>query len=245
MNPLPKRKIGFYEKYIKRCLDIICCILTLILLWWLYLIIAIMVKIKLGSPIIFKQPRPGIVGSDGQEKIFVLYKFRTMIDKKDSDGKLLPDEIRLTKFGKALRNTSLDELPEIFNILKGDMSIIGPRPQLVRDMVFMSDEQRMRHTTRPGLSGLAQINGRNAITWNEKFKWDLKYIKKIKFSSDLHIIFITIKKVFGKGKLAETAEEKKLNLDYGDTLLKFGVISQDVYEKKQQLAKKILKKKGM
>lgn len=155
-------KIGIYEKYVKRVIDIVCALAAIIVFSWLYLIVAILVKIKLGSPVLFKQPRPG-----KNEKVFNMYKFRTMTDEKDENGNLLPDEIRLTQFGKWLRSTSLDELPEAFNILNGSMSVIGPRPQLVRDMVFMTPEQRKRHTVKPGLSGLAQVNGRNAIGWEK------------------------------------------------------------------------------
>ena len=181
-----KRKQGFYEKYIKRLLDIICSLLAIVFFCWLYAIIAILVRIKLGSPVLFKQPRPGLINPrTGHEKIFDMYKFRTMTDQRSPDGELLPDDFRLTKFGAWLRSTSLDELPEAFCILKGDMSVIGPRPQLVRDMVFMSDEQRMRHTAKPGLSGLAQVNGRNAIDWEKKLNYDLEYIKDISFLGDL------------------------------------------------------------
>ena len=156
-------KQGIYEKYFKRLIDIFCSLAAIIVFCWLYAIVAILVRVKLGSQVLFKQPRPG-----KDEKIFNMYKFRTMTDERDENGNLLPDEVRLTKFGKALRATSLDELPEAFNILKGDMSVIGPRPQLVRDMVFMTDEQRKRHCVRPGLSGLAQVNGRNDIDWEDK-----------------------------------------------------------------------------
>ncbi len=160
-----QRDMGFYEKYIKRLLDIICSLLVIVIFCWLYAIIAIIVRVKMGSPVLFKQPRPGLIDpKSGRERIFDMYKFRTMTDERDADGNLLPDEQRLPKFGKMLRATSLDELPEAFNILKGDMSVIGPRPQLVRDMVFMDERIRMRHTAKPGLSGLAQVNGRNAIT---------------------------------------------------------------------------------
>ena len=155
-----KRKIGFYEKYIKRLFDIVCSLLAIIVFGWLYAIIAVLVKMKLGSPVLFTQPRPG-----KDEKIFKMYKFRSMTDERDENGALLPDEARLTKYGKWLRSTSLDELPEAFNILNGTMSVIGPRPQLVKDLVFMTPEQRMRHTAKPGLSGLAQVNGRNDISW--------------------------------------------------------------------------------
>ena len=159
-----------YNKYLKRIIDIICSLAAIIVFSWLYIIIGVLVRIKLGSPVIFKQPRPG-----KDEKIFTLYKFRTMTDERDEEGNLLPDDIRLTKFGKFLRSTSLDELPEAFNILLGHMSVIGPRPQLVRDMVFMTDEQRKRHTVRPGLSGLAQVMGRNGITWEEKIDFDIAH----------------------------------------------------------------------
>ena len=163
-----------YAKYIKRILDLILSLMALIVLMPLMIIIGILVRINLGSPIIFKQKRPG-----KNEKIFTLYKFRTMTDKRDIDGNLLPDEYRLTKFGKFLRSTSLDELPELINIIKGDMAIVGPRPQLIKDMIFMTTEQRKRHTVRQGLTGLAQVNGRNNLTWEEKINYDLKYINKI------------------------------------------------------------------
>ena len=163
-----ERKLGFYEKYVKRLLDIICSLLFIIIFSWLYLIIAIVVRLKMGSPVIFKQPRPGIV-KNGKETIFDMFKFRSMTGARDENGELLPDEKRLPKFGAMLRSTSLDELPEVFCILKGDMSVVGPRPQLVRDMVFMSDEQRMRHTAKPGLTGLAQVKGRKAGLGSEVY----------------------------------------------------------------------------
>ncbi len=172
-----QRKMGFYEKYIKRILDIICSLLALMAFSWLYLIIAIVVRVKMGSPVLFKQPRPGLI-KNGKETIFDMYKFRTMTDARDENGELLSDEVRLTKFGAWLRRTSLDELPEALSILKGDMSIIGPRPQLVRDMVFMSDEQRMRHTVKPGLSGLAQVKGRNLNSEIEKRKTVMEHYRK-------------------------------------------------------------------
>lgn len=233
-----ERKQGFYEKYIKRLLDIVCSLLFIILFCWLYAIIAIIVRIKMGSPVLFKQPRPGLV-MNGKETIFDMYKFRTMTDKRDANGNLLPDDQRLPKFGAILRSTSLDELPEIFCILCGTMSIVGPRPQLVRDMVFMSDEQRMRHTARPGLTGLAQVNGRNAITWEDKLNWDLKYIDKVSFIGDVKILFKTVASVFKRSGI--TDGENATALDYGDVLLKNNLISKKLYDLKQLEAKEILK----
>ena len=234
-----ERKRGFYEKYIKRLLDIICSLLAIIVFSWLYIIIAIVVRIKMGSPIIFRQPRPGLINpKTGRERIFEMYKFRTMTDERDVNGELLPDEARLPAFGRMLRATSLDELPEAFNILKGDMSVIGPRPQLVRDMVFMTDEQRMRHTAKPGLSGLAQVNGRNAVSWEDKLNWDLKYIENVSFIGDCKIVWMTVKKVFGKG---EKSEELDVTDDYGDALLKSGKISRENYEELQEHARELIK----
>ena len=231
------RKPGFYEKYIKRLLDIVCALAALIVFCWLYFIVAVLVRVKLGSPVIFKQPRPG-----KGEKIFNLYKFRTMTDERDENGNLLPDEVRLTRFGKALRATSLDELPEAFNILKGDMSVIGPRPQLVRDMVFMTPEQRQRHSVRPGLSGLAQTRGRNAISWDGKLATDLEYIQHVTFLGDVKIIFDTVKQVFFKQKGLEGSDvdEVELTDDFGDYLLKAGRVSENEYEEKQREARKLL-----
>lgn len=234
------RKMGFYERYIKRAIDIFCSGLAIIVFCWLYAIIALLVRIKLGSPVLFTQYRPGLIDpKTGKERIFKMYKFRTMTDKKDAEGNLLPDEVRLTKFGAWLRSTSLDELPEAFCILNGTMTLIGPRPQLVRDMVFMSEEQRMRHTAKPGLSGLAQVSGRNAISWEEKFEWDLKYIKKISFLTDLKIIFQTVEKAFVK-KEGITTNEMATAEDFGDYLLRNGKINQTEYNIGQLKAKKIL-----
>ena len=214
-----------YSKYIKRILDFILSLIALILLSPILLVTYILVLIKLGSPAIFKQQRPG-----KDEKIFTLYKFRTMTNKKDEEGSLLPDEKRLTKFGKFLRSTSLDELPELINILKGDMAIVGPRPQLIRDMLFMTDEQRKRHTVRQGLTGLAQVNGRNNVTWEEKINYDLEYIENITFLNDLKIIFKTIAKVFKKEDIStdgmETAE------DLCDYLLRTNKITKEEYDRK-------------
>lgn len=180
-----------YKKYIKRLLDFILSLCAIIVLSPVLLIVALLVRTKLGLPVIFKQERPGL-----NEKIFTLYKFRTMTDEKDEDGNLLPDDIRLTKFGKTLRSTSLDELPELFNILKGDMSIVGPRPLAVIYLPWYNEEEKHRHDARPGLTGLAQINGRNNTTWEKRFEYDLKYVNGINFFQDLIIIFETIQKVF-------------------------------------------------
>lgn len=182
-----------YRKYIKRPMDIILAFIAIILLSPVFLFIVFLVRVKLGSPVIFKQKRPGL-----NEKIFTMYKFRTMTDKRDKDGELLPDSVRLTKFGRLLRSTSLDELPELVNILKGDMSIVGPRPLLIQYLSLYNDRQKRRHEVRPGLSGHAQVNGRNAISWEEKFNLDVEYVDNMSFIGDWKIIFLTIKKVFVK-----------------------------------------------
>lgn len=189
-----------YQKFFKRPMDFILSLIAIIVLSPIILIVAILVRVKLGSPIIFKQDRPGL-----NEKIFTMYKFRTMTDEKDADGNLLPDSVRLTKFGKVLRSTSLDELPELFNILKGDMSIIGPRPLRIRYLPLYNKEQKRRHEVRPGLSGLAQVNGRNSITWGDKFKYDVIYIQNISFFGDWKIIILTLKKVFIKEGISSTS----------------------------------------
>ena len=187
------RKKGFYEKFIKRPQDLVLSLAALIILSPLLIAVAILVRIKLGSPVLFTQERPGL-----NEKIFKMYKFRTMTDEKDENGNLLPDNIRLTKFGKILRSTSLDELPELLNIIKGDMSIVGPRPLLVQYLELYNDHQKRRHEVRPGLSGHAQVNGRNAISWEDKFNLDVEYVDNVSFLGDWKIIFLTIKKVFVK-----------------------------------------------
>ena len=234
-----ERKCNFYELYIKRLIDIIFSLSAIIVFSWLYIIVAVLVRVKLGAPVLFKQSRPGKIDPQtGHETIFYMYKFRSMSDEQDENGNLLSDEMRLGKFGKALRATSLDELPEVFNILKGDMSVIGPRPQLVRDMVFMSDKQRLRHTVKPGLSGLAQVKGRNAITWEEKLYWDLEYIKKVTFWGDLKIMFETVVVVFRKEGV--TDGESATALDYGDALLKDGRVTQEKYDTLQEQAKSII-----
>lgn len=231
------KRQGIYQRYIKRLLDVVCALSALIVFGWLYVILAVLVRVKLGSPVLFTQPRPG-----KDEKIFKLYKFRSMTDARDEQGNPLPDEVRLTKFGKALRATSLDELPEAFNILKGDMSVIGPRPQLVRDMVFMTPEQRKRHTVRPGLSGLAQTRGRNALSWDGKLSTDLEYIQNVTFLGDLKIIFDTVKQVFfgEKGLEDSNVDEVDITDDFGDYLLKAGRVDQGEYERKQAEARELL-----
>lgn len=185
-------KNSFYARYIKRIVDIIISLLVIIIFCWLYLILAILVRVKLGSPILFKQARPG-----KDEKIFNLYKFRTMTDKRDAEGKLLPDKDRLTKFGNFLRKSSLDELPEFFNILKGDMSFIGPRPLLVEYLPYYTDREKLRHTVRPGLTGLAQVSGRNTVDWDTRFEIDAQYVENLNFLMDLKVIGLTFKTVFG------------------------------------------------
>lgn len=197
-----------YAKYIKRMLDFILSLIALIVLSPLMLIIGLLVRIKLGKPIIFKQKRPG-----KNEKIFTLYKFRTMTDEKDQNGNLLPDAKRLTKFGKTLRSTSLDELPELWNILKGEMAIVGPRPLLIEYLPYYTEEERHRHDVRPGLTGLAQINGRNTTEWSKRFKIDEDYINNITLNEDIYIIFYTIKKVIKKDNILVGEGHIMSNLD--------------------------------
>ena len=194
-------KGSIYRRFIKRPMDFSLALIAVIVLSPILLVVAILVRTKLGSPILFKQKRPGL-----NEEIFMMYKFRTMTDERDDKGELLPDSVRLTKFGKLLRSTSLDELPELFNILKGDMSIIGPRPLLVQYLPLYNEYQKRRHEVRPGLSGLAQTSGRNTISWEEKFNIDIEYVENISFIQDWKIIFLTIKKVFVReGINSETA----------------------------------------
>ena len=241
-----RREKGAYEKYIKRGLDIVCSLLALIVFFWLYALIALLVRWKMGSPVLFRQPRPGMIDpKTNRERIFCLYKFRTMSDARDENGNLLPDEVRLGKFGEWLRSTSLDELPEVLNILRGDMSVIGPRPQLVRDLVFMTDRQRMRHTAKPGLSGLAQVMGRNSITWEEKIDWDLKYIENVSFWNDAKIVWITFRKVFLRSGADKETDDVALAADYGDALLDAGKVSREEYDALQARAKEMLREYEM
>lgn len=195
-----------YKRFFKRPMDFILSLCAIIVLAPVLLIIAIMVRFKLGSPVLFKQKRPGL-----NEKIFTLYKFRTMTDKRDENGELLPDDIRLTRFGKFLRSTSLDELPELFNIIKGDMSVVGPRPLLIQYLPLYNNHQKRRHEVRPGLSGHAQVNGRNAISWEEKFALDVEYVDNVSFIGDWKIIFLTLKKAFMREDInSETAATMEL-----------------------------------
>ncbi|RYI28782.1 sugar transferase [Bacillus infantis] len=192
---------GIYRRFLKRPMDLTLSLIAIIVLSPILLVVAVLVRTKLGSPVLFKQQRPGL-----NEEIFMMYKFRTMTDERDKNGELLPDSVRLTKFGRLLRSTSLDELPELFNILKGDMSIIGPRPLLVRYLPLYNEHQKRRHEVRPGLSGLAQVSGRNTISWEDKFNLDVNYVDSVSFMNDWEIIFLTIKKVFVReGINSETA----------------------------------------
>ena len=227
------RPYGPYERYVKRPLDAVLAAGALIALSPVFAAVAVLVRLKLGSPVLVVQERPG-----RDEKIFKLYKFRTMTDERDENGELLPDEVRLTEFGKFLRATSLDELPELFNILKGDMSVVGPRPLLVRDMVFMTAAERQRHTVRPGLTGLAQVSGRNAIAWKDKLTTDLEYVNKITFFADAKIVLKTVGKVFLQEGITE--EGMATAADLGDYLLFENLVSQTEYAEKQNEAKELL-----
>lgn len=229
-----------YKCFFKRFYDILLSGFAILVLSPILLALIIVGAIKMKGNPFFTQPRPGKINKKtGKEKIFKLIKLRTMTNEKDKDGNLLPDEVRLTKYGKLLRSTSLDELPELINIFVGHMSIVGPRPQLVRDMVFMSDAQRKRHGIRPGLTGLAQVSGRNNITWEEKFDFDLKYIEKITLFSDIKIIFNTAIKVFKREDVVRDGTVS--DMDFGDWLLLEGKISKEIYDAKQLEAKDILR----
>ena len=214
-----------YSSYVKRSLDFFIALIGIIITSPIMMIVAILVKTKLGSPIVFSQKRPG-----KNEKTINIHKFRSMTDAKDSNGYLLPDDQRMTKFGKFLRSTSLDELPQLFSILKGDMSLIGPRPQSYENVLFMTKEQRKRHTVTPGLTGLAQINGRNAITWDKKLEYDLKYIDNITFLGDLKIFFHTITYVLKREDI--TSEGNVTTETVGQFLLRTNQITQKEYDEK-------------
>lgn len=222
-----------YPRCLKRVLDFCCALAALCCLSPLLVLLTLVGAVKMRGNPFFTQPRPG-----KGEKIFRLVKFRTMTNQRDASGKLLPDDVRLTAYGRFLRSTSLDELPELFNILKGDMSVIGPRPQLVRDMVFMTPEQRKRHTVRQGLSGLAQINGRNAVTWEKKIDYDLEYIRRITLLGDLKIILQTLSKVFKRDGITE--EGMDTATDLGDYLLAAGRITREEYDRGQEEARKLI-----
>ncbi len=228
-----------YAKFFKRFFDFILSLIALIVLSPILLILLIIGAVAMKGNPIFVQPRPGKKGKDGREKIFYLLKLRTMTNERDENGDLLPDEARLNGYGKFLRSTSADELPSLINILKGDISIVGPRPQLVRDMVFMSAEQRRRHDVRPGLTGLAQVNGRNNITWEEKFLWDAKYIEKITLLGDIKIIFKTVGKVLSRSDTVR--EGTASDMDFGDWLICEGKVTREEYDRKQSEAKELLK----
>ena len=228
-----------YAKCWKRVLDFTLSVLALVVLSPVLVLLMIIGAIAMGGNPFFTQPRPGKKGDDGKEKIFKLIKLRTMSNAKDKDGNLLPDEVRLNGYGRFLRSTSLDELPELINILVGDMSIVGPRPQLVRDMTFMTSQQRRRHDVRPGLTGLAQVNGRNNITWEQKFAYDLAYIDAgITFLGDVKIILQTVGKVL---KRSDTVREGTVSdMDFGDWLITQGKVDQTTYEEKQIEAKELI-----
>lgn len=228
-----------YEKFFKRFLDFILAFIGLVVFLPLLLVLAAIGAVTMKGNPFFIQPRPGKIDpKTGEEKVFKLIKFRTMSNTKDKDGNLLHDSIRLNSYGKFLRSTSLDEVPSLINILKGDIAIVGPRPQLVRDMIFMSKEVRQRHIVRPGLTGLAQVNGRNNITWEKKFEYDLEYIKLVTLWKDINIIFKTIEKVLKRSDVVREGTES--DMDFGDWLIKNGNITEEEYQQNQLNAKEIL-----
>lgn len=218
---------GIYNRVVKRIIDILISVIVLVLFCWLYLILYILVRTKLGSPVLFKQARPG-----RGEKVFNLYKFRTMTDERDENGELLPDTVRLTSFGRKLRSTSLDELPEIFNILKGDMSLIGPRPLLVNYLPYYTEREQLRHTVRPGLTGLAQVSGRNMIKWDDRLAKDVEYVEKVSFTMDVKVLLLTVKTVLSHDgvevdtsvKETNFAKERQERLDRTGSLEREGLV---------------------
>lgn len=218
-----------YKRFYKRLLDLILSGISIIVLSPVLLVVAILVRLKLGSPVLFKQERPGVIDrKSGKEKIFKLIKFRSMTDERDQDGNLLPDDIRLTKFGRILRSTSIDELPELINIFKGDMSIVGPRPLAVVYLPYYTERERHRHDVRPGLTGWAQVNGRNSLSWEEKFNYDVEYIENLSFLFDLKIILLTIKKVFAREGIGQ-GEERPDSLH----ILRASWLDEDGHRKEQ------------
>ena len=229
-----------YSNFFKRIFDLFLSLFALIVLSPVLLVLMLIGAVAMKGNPFFTQLRPGKISKKtGKEKIFKLIKFRTMSNAKDKDGNLLPDSVRLNAYGRFLRSTSLDELPELLNILVGNMAVVGPRPQLVRDLVFMTDEQRARHSVRPGLTGLAQVNGRNNITWEEKFDYDLKYISKITLFGDVKIIIKTALKVL---KRSDTVREgTDSDIDFGDWLIKEGKVTKEEYDEKQIEAKELMR----
>ena len=236
VKPKSIARKSLYTLFFKRFFDMLLSGLALIILSPVFLITSIVCRIKMGKGIIFKNYRPG-----KNNKIFKLYKYRSMLNTRDANGELLPDRDRMTKFGNMLRKTSLDELPQLWNIFKGDMSIVGPRPKLVKDMVFYNDEQNTRSLVRPGLTGLAQVNGRNNITWEEVFEYDKYYVEHCSLWLDIKILFKTVLKVFKKADIVEQDKTKQAYY-YGDYLLESGVVTKEEYNTKQELAKSLIEK---
>ncbi len=232
-----------YAKCFKRVIDFILSLVAVLILSPILLILILIGMVAMRGNPFFVQPRPGKKKKNGKERIFKLIKFRTMDNRRDKDGNLLPDDVRLNKYGRFLRSTSLDELPELFNILAGHMSIVGPRPQLVRDMTFMTEEQRRRHDVRPGLTGYAQVNGRNNITWEQKFEYDLQYIDRgITLGGDAKIIFQTVGKVLKRSDIV--CEGASKDMDFGDWLMLEGKVTKEEYDRGQAEAKEMLNAKS-